>query len=213
MPDHDVRLTWPEADALRSLVGCAVALLVPARPALVGSAAHVVLAGGPQPLHVLSVYVPTPRRDAPWLDVERPRIQHEWPGAMQDEPPTEPIEIGVVREVAVLTDRHVDDPVEHTTGPNNAAARCWRSIRRALRTDEQRIIDELVDDAEKQAARHPPVTVVDEAFELVADRVLYVSAVGSLIDWWLDAAPEGYTRHVLSPIPPIRPPSKSPRRA
>ena len=201
IPDHDVRLTWPEADALRGLLGRPVTLLVPAGRTRTGSALHVVLTGGDRPLHVVSTYVPTPKSHAPWLDVERPRIQSEWPENLTDEQPTDPVAIGVVREVAVLTEAHLDDPLERDIVNVSPLARRWRSIRRRLATEEQRIIDDLVEDAETTRAEHRVLTVVDEGFELVGDRVLHVVAVGSSVDWSLDDDADGYERHLLAGQP------------
>jgi hypothetical protein len=117
------------------------------------------------------------------------------------EAPSHRVHIGVVREVAVLTETHVDDPPEDGSEVENSVARRWRSLRRALRTEEQRIVDDLVEDAERASAGRPIVTVVDDAFELVAERVLHVGAVGSFVHWSLDDQAEGYERHVLARQP------------
>src|SRR4029079_6742142 len=119
-----------------------------------------------RPLHVVSAYVPTPKSHAPWLDVERPRIQSERPANLTDEKPTAPVAIGVVREVSVLTEAHLDDPLERDIVNVSPLARRWRSIRRRLATEEQRIIADLVEDAEKTRAEHRVLTVVDEGSSL-----------------------------------------------
>jgi hypothetical protein len=203
-PAFDARLTWPEADRLRALRGCAVALRAPAGASSQHGAMELALDGGPAPVRLVPFEVPTPHEGASWLDVERPRVEAT-PFAGDDGPAGAPVALGKVREIAVHTAAVWWTPPERareTLAGRIRMRRGVRALQRRARPDERAELDELVRSWQR-TGREPLQTLVDEGIELVADRVLRVWTVGFRLYWALDGEFEedGCERHVLAAAP------------
>jgi hypothetical protein len=200
-PDFDARLTWPEADALRSLLDARVTVLVPVDPTATDAAFEVVLASPARTLRIVSTEVPTPHRDAPWLDVERPRVEQ----AQADEAVSwsQLVDVGRVREIAVFSTTvwwTPPVPAKRTVIGGVRLRRAMRSLRRTMTADDLKAFEERVAHAEASEPR-PRLTLLDEAIELVGDRLVRIWPVGSWLRWAFeeDVAPDdGYTRHVIA---------------